>query len=76
MVRSMVRLAGRPAVVVADRDAPGEAGAELLASEIARDGGRVRILKPPPKYKDIRAFVSGGADRETIEYAARQRVEL
>lgn len=76
MVRAMVKLANRPAVVVADRDTPGENGAELLASELARDGCRVRILKPPPGVKDMRAWVSSGADRETIEYAARNRAEL
>lgn len=68
LARSVAKLSGRLVVVVTDADAPGRAGADLLASELDRDGVRVKVMVPPPGMKDVREFVRRGADARTIGY--------
>lgn len=73
LVRAAAKVSGRTCVIVSDRDAPGEAGAALLAKEMAGDGMRVKIIRPPEQFKDVRAWVIGGATRGDIEFLARHR---
>jgi len=67
LVSSYLRLTGRQDVVVfADSDSAGRAGADALAKSVALVA-RVRIAAPPPQFKDLRAWVRGGARREHVD---------
>ncbi len=61
----------RPAqiVIVADADAPGQAGAERLAAALAAYCPAVRILTPPPPHKDARAWKQAGATAADVAAA-------
>ena len=63
----------REIVVVSDRDEPGRRGADALAADLTKEHHRVKVLVPPSPWKDARAWVQGGATRETIAFAARHR---
>jgi hypothetical protein len=79
LVRAAARRAKRQCVVIGDRDSsdnPAAKGPEVLAQELLEDRLRVRILRPPPGFKDMRRWIAGGATRESIEWAARHRSEL
>lgn len=56
-------------VIIADRDQAGIRGAEKLAEALLIIAP-IRIVSPPPKMKDARAWVTSGASREDIESAA------
>lgn len=56
-------------VVVADADAPGQKGAETLASALLLVNKSVQIICPPDGVKDARAWKRAGATREIIETA-------
>jgi len=47
---------GRPVVIVADRDAAGIRGARKLTDALLTNGSSVRIILPPPIYKDLRQW--------------------
>ena len=47
---------GRPVVIVADRDAAGIRGARKLTDALLKNGSTVRIILPPPIYKDLRQW--------------------
>lgn len=53
-------------VVLADADEPGHRGAESLASELLRYCPQIRLIQPPNKIKDARAWIVAGADREDV----------
>jgi hypothetical protein len=55
------------AVIVADTDAPGQAGARSLAAALAVRCRDVRVITPPHPFKDARAWKQGGATREEVE---------
>ncbi len=71
---------GRPALVVADADEPGQRGAGHLARVLRAHCPSVRIITPPDGVKDARAWVSAGATRKdvqrTIDRAAVLRIRL
>jgi hypothetical protein len=54
-------------VVVGDGDAPGQRGAEALASTLRAVCGHVRIIFPPPGTKDARQWVNCGGTHEDVE---------
>lgn len=58
---------GRDCVVVADRDPPGQRGAEALAAALLSVAASVRVVTPPAPHKDARAWVGSGARREDVE---------
>ena len=47
-------------VIVADGDAPGQAGAERLAATLAAYCSMVKVITPPAQYKDARAWKQAG----------------
>ena len=47
-------------VIVADGDAPGQAGAERLAATLAPYCPTVKVITPPTPYKDARAWKQAG----------------
>ena len=55
-------------VVVADADAAGRRGAEILASLLTRFATTVRVVEPPGA-KDPRDFLRGGGTRSDLEVA-------
>lgn len=78
LISSYLRLTGRRDVVVfADSDNAGRHGAQALAKSMALVA-RVRISAPPVQFKDLRAWVRGGARREHVDGAidAATAVEL
>lgn len=75
LVRAAAKISGRAVVVVSDRDAPGVAGAHQLASELKRDGVRVRVITPPGA-KDIREWVADGAGRGDVEWLVKNGSDL
>lgn len=64
---------GRPMVVVADADAPGQEGAWILARELKAKGCDVKVLAPPDGIKDAREWVKRGATKRAVEWAIRHR---
>ena len=50
---------------------PGRDGAERVAAALAAECGSVRIAYPPKKYKDLRAWIIGGATRADVEKAIK-----
>jgi hypothetical protein len=56
-------------VLVADADAPGQRGAEALASTLRLYIRTVRIITPPPGIKDARAWKQAGATRADVQAA-------
>lgn len=75
LVRSLVRCLPKSTsiVVVSDADLPGRKGAAMLSDELTSDGRRVRLMLPPPGFKDVREWVASGATREAVEFAAKNR---
>jgi ABC-type protease/lipase transport system fused ATPase/permease subunit len=65
------RLSPTDVAVVADGDDAGKAGANRLAGTLS-SLVPTRILAPPGGIKDARAWVTAGADRETLIQAANQ----
>ncbi len=60
-VRMTVRYAGgREAIVVADNDVVGIAGARILADALTARGSRVRVVVPPAGVKDLRDWARQG----------------
>jgi hypothetical protein len=59
----------RQVVIVADADAPGQRGAESLASVLVLYVPDVRIITPPSPHKDARAWKIGGATHTDIQDA-------
>lgn len=56
---------GRDVVVVADNDRPGIEGAQCLAELLQLHAKSVRLLLPPPHYKDVREWLQA----EQVDYA-------
>ncbi len=57
----------RDVIVVADADAPGRTGAEALAAKLTPLARSVRVIQPPPPFKDVRAWVGGGARPNDVQ---------
>lgn len=57
----------REVVIVADADAPGQRGAEILADSI---WASCKIIAPA-KFKDARAWINAGGNRRAFEMAAK-----
>lgn len=66
-------LAGRTVLVVADNDEPGRRGAARAAEYL--DRSRVTVMSPPAQYKDMRAWIAAGANRQDVETLARKAIE-
>lgn len=69
---------GRAAIVIADNDPPDEHGrrpgwdgAVKLAEALVRSCQWVKLITPPPKFKDARAWVRGGANKDSVLYRVR-----
>ncbi len=66
----LVRRRRRPEVVIiADRDTPGERGAENLASVLLAYSPGVNIIMPPDGIKDARAWLQAGGTRRDVQQA-------
>jgi len=50
----------RPVIIVADRDTAGIRGAQKLTEALLQNGSNVRIVLPPPDYKDLRQWNESG----------------
>jgi hypothetical protein len=61
--------APREVVIVADNDARGRRGAEVLAKRIRLHCAHVRVVAPPFPLKDARAWKQAGATRGAFEAA-------
>lgn len=66
-------LAGRTVIVVADNDDPGRSGASRAVEYL--DRSRATVMSPPPQFKDMRAWISEGANRQDVETLAREAIE-
>ena len=66
-------LAGRTVLVVADNDEAGRRGASRAAEYL--DRSRVTVIAPPAQFKDMRAWISAGANRQDVETLAREAIE-
>ena len=67
LLAELVRRAKPPgAVIVADRDKPGQRGAEVLAVSLLRVCRSVRVIRPPEEIKDGRAWKKSGATHEDV----------
>lgn len=60
---------GRPVVVIADADPPGQRGANALGEVLKLQSPEVRIIRPPEGIKDVREWVRRGATRAEVERA-------
>jgi DNA primase len=70
IVAELVRQRGyNNVVVVGDDDAPGQRGAESLASTLRAISKNVRIIFPPNGVKDAREWKGCGATRADVEAA-------
>ncbi|MBL8860697.1 MAG: hypothetical protein JNK02_01695 [Planctomycetes bacterium] len=58
--------AERDAVLVADADEPGRAGASALAALLAPTCRTVRIIQPPREAKDLRSALCAGTSRDEV----------
>jgi hypothetical protein len=66
----LVRRRRRPEVVIiADRDTPGQHGAEDLASVLLAYSSGVCIITPPDGIKDARAWLQAGVTRQYVQQA-------
>jgi len=66
----IARIKHAPSVaVVADRDGPGQAGAQSLALALRAHVTNVRLVTPPGPFKDAREWVRGGATHADIAAA-------
>jgi hypothetical protein len=61
VVELVRRLAPADVVAVADRDWPGQRGADRLATVLVAYCPAVRVIVPPAPFKDARAWKVGGA---------------
>jgi hypothetical protein len=59
--------------VVADNDEPGRCGAARAAEYL--DRSRVTVMSPPAQYKDMRAWIAAGANRQDVETLARETID-
>jgi hypothetical protein len=60
------RLRPGRAVIVADDDTPGQAGAQRLATTLRAYVADVRVITPTPPHKDARAWVRAGGTRADV----------
>lgn len=65
----------RPAVVIADQDKAGIEGAEATASALFGIAAWVKVITPPPRIKDSRAWLQAGATHDSVMYRV-DNVEL
>lgn len=63
-------------VVVADRDDVGRRGAVDLAAHLRLVCGSVRVVTPPPRFKDAREWVCSGARSDEVQGAVRCAEEV
>lgn len=54
-------------VLFADGDGPGLAGADRLADGLTKYAREVRVVAPPPGFKDLRDWVRAGATRGDLD---------
>ena len=77
LLRRLVRLSGPGLLaILADRDAPGQRGAERLANSLSVHCADVRVFTPPSGIKDARDWKRAGGRRGDVLAAmaeARQR---
>ena len=66
-------LAGRTVLVVADNDDAGRRGASICCEYL--DKSKATVISPPPGFKDMRAWIEGGANRQDVETLAREAIE-
>lgn len=67
---------GRDLVIVADSDSVGQRGAEGLVHALLPTVPSVRVVTPPHPFKDLRAWVLGGARPQDLQTAIdRARVD-
>jgi 5S rRNA maturation endonuclease (ribonuclease M5) len=66
-------LAGRTVIVVADNDEVGQRGAARTVEYL--DKSNVTLISPPTQFKDIRAWIAAGANRQDVEGLAREAIE-
>ncbi len=70
-IKLLVELIGQrhlqDVVIVADGDAPGQRGAENLASVLVAYTPIVRVIQPPPGIKDARAWLQMGGTHRDIQ---------
>ena len=70
IIRDFLSCKRREVVIMADKDAPGVAGAIKLAEEVVNLTRSIKIITPP-HHKDIRGWYREGADKTTIEELIR-----
>jgi len=58
----------KEAVVVADRDGPGQQGAKALADALKYVVPVVKIFTPPEPHKDVRAWIAGTEERKEVSH--------
>lgn len=65
----------RPAVIVADQDKAGIEGAEATAAALFGIAAWVKVITPPPRIKDTRAWLQAGATHDSVMFRV-DNVEL
>jgi len=80
VVQLVQRLAPAEVVIVADRDVPGQRGADRLAVTLVAYVPVLRVIRPPEGIKDARAWKASGATSgdvtAAIEAAPARRVAI
>lgn len=66
-------LAGRTVLVVADNDEPGRRGASRAVEYL--DRSKATVIAPPAGFKDMRAWIANGANRQDVETIAREAID-
>lgn len=66
-------LSGRDVIVVSDNDEAGQRGASRCAEYL--DRSRVTVMSPPAQFKDMRAWIGAGANRQDVETRTREAIE-
>jgi 5S rRNA maturation endonuclease (ribonuclease M5) len=66
-------LAGHTVLVVADNDEPGRRGASRAVEYL--DRSRATVISPPQGFKDMRAWIAAGANRQDVETLAREAID-
>lgn len=66
-------LAGRSVMVVADNDEAGRNGAARCCEYL--DRSRATVIAPPAGFKDMRAWIAAGANRQDVETLAREAIK-
>lgn len=70
------RLRPASAVIVADADTVGQAGARRLAADLHLQVLDVRVITPPQPFKDFRGWTNAGADRAAVQAALEAAVSV